>query len=155
MASCCTPTTETADHGCCPRCTARGRPVARKTVAALLAVTLRQMPPEATYHFCPTATCPVVYFAADHYFVQEEVRVPVYQKHHDPMVPVCYCFGHTRGAVQAAQTSPQAQAILDNVTAGIQAGQCACDLRNPQGRCCLGNVRALLAPLEQEIPTDE
>ena len=26
---------------------------------------------------------------------------------------------------------------------GIQAGQCACDLRNRQGSCCLGNVRAL------------
>jgi hypothetical protein len=36
-------------------------------------------------------------------------------------------------------------AIVDDIKAGIKAGQCACDLRNPQGTCCLGNVRAWLA----------
>ena len=35
------------------------------------------------------------------------------------------------------------KAIIDDISTGINAGQCACDLRNPQGSCCLGNVRGL------------
>ena len=42
-------------------------------------------------------------------------------------------------------------ALIDDIDAGIQAGQCACDLRNPQGSCCLGNVRGLVKRLEQPI----
>jgi len=33
--------------------------------------------------------------------------------------------------------------IIEDIQAGITAGQCACDLRNPQGTCCLGNVQKL------------
>ena len=34
--------------------------------------------------------------------------------------------------------------IPSQIMAGIQADQCACDIRNPQGRCCLGNVNRLI-----------
>lgn len=40
-----------------------------------------------------------------------------------------------------------------DITAGIRAGQCACDLRNPQGICCLGNVRRLIGATAPENPT--
>ena len=39
--------------------------------------------------------------------------------------------------------------MVDDIHAGINAGQCACDLRNPQGSCCLGNVRGLIKRLEK------
>ena len=35
------------------------------------------------------------------------------------------------------------------VETGIAAGRCACELRNPQGSCCLGNVRVLVQTLSQ------
>jgi hypothetical protein len=57
-------------------------------------------------------------------------------------VLVCYCFQYTAASVRLAQAEGQ-HSIVDDISAGIQAGQCACDLRNPQGSCCLGNVRAL------------
>ncbi len=34
--------------------------------------------------------------------------------------------------------------------ARVQAGQCACELRNPQGSCCPGNVRALAPAVARE-----
>jgi hypothetical protein len=56
------------------------------------------------------------------------------------------------GEIRAA--SPEARtSLLDDITTGIQADQCACDMRNPQGSCCLGNVRALIKRLDQTIPT--
>ena len=39
-------------------------------------------------------------------------------------------------------------AIVDDINTGINAGQCACDLRNPQGSCCLGNVRGLIKRID-------
>ena len=32
--------------------------------------------------------------------------------------------------------------ILQHITAEVKAGNCACEIRNPQGSCCLGNVNA-------------
>ena len=98
------------------------------------------------YHFCPDHHCPVVYFSVDgrHTITTNEVRERVYQK--EPTAPdvwVCYCFRHTVEELQTADV-PAQQAIIEDITRGIQADQCACDLRNPQGSCCLGNVRALL-----------
>jgi hypothetical protein len=61
---------------------------------------------------------------------------------------VCYCFKHRIGEIHTA-THETRLAILDDINAGIQADQCACDLRNPQGSCCLGNVRDLIRRLEQ------
>ena len=60
---------------------------------------------------------------------------------------VCYCFRHTTGDLLVASTEDRG-AILDDINTGINAGQCACDLRNPQGSCCLGNVRSLIKKAE-------
>ena len=52
--------------------------------------------------------------------------------------------GELRAATPAARA-----ATLEDIDAGIKTGQCACDLRNPQGSCCLGNVRGLIQRLGQ------
>ncbi len=122
-----------------------GKPVQGQTIKSLLAVSLRAVQ-DVEYRFCPTPGCPVVYFtgANEQTFTLEQVREPVYQKlPDDPGVKVCYCFGYTLGDIRDG-TAEQQQAILADIEAGIQAGQCACDLRNPQGSCCLGNVRRIV-----------
>jgi len=40
--------------------------------------------------------------------------------------------------------------VFDQITNSIQAGLSACDIRNPQGSCCLGNVRGVIKQLERE-----
>jgi len=141
------PTLERAHRGAaaCPACHQRGKPVQGQTVKALLSVTLREVT-NADYWFCRTPTCPVVYFSADggQTFGTDQLRERVYQKEPQAAdVFICYCFRHMAGAVRHAPPERQL-AILDDINAGIQADQCACDLRNPQGSCCLGNVRALM-----------
>ena len=134
----------------CPVCGEKGKPVEDQTVKALVLVSLREVR-HAEYLFCATPTCPVVYFSADgdQTFTTEQLRERVYQKNpnrEDGLV--CCCFKHTVGEIRAA--SPETRTlILDDINTGIQADQCACDLRNPQGSCCLGNVRALIKRLEQ------
>jgi hypothetical protein len=129
----------------CPECGQTGQPVPGQTVKALLAVSLRAVR-DADFLFCRTPTCPVVYFSCDgrHSFTISNVRERVYQKEPRAVdVPICYCFRHTVGALCTGSAEARA-AILEDINAGIEAGQCACDLRNPQGACCLGNVRSLV-----------
>jgi Zinc binding domain len=135
----------------CPECGRAGKPVQGQTVKALLSVSLREAR-DVDHLFCRTRTCPVVYFSPDgkQTITVEQVRERVYQKEPDTdEVFVCYCFRHTVGEVRTA--SPEARAaIADDINAGINAGQCACDLRNPQGSCCLGSVRGLIKRLQTE-----
>lgn len=136
----------------CPICGEKGKPVEGQTVKALLSVTLRDVQ-NTQYLFCRTQTCPVVYFSLDGGQVLrvEQVRERVYQK--DPTaddVFICYCFRHTFGEIRAA-SGARRLAILEDITVGIEADQCACDLRNPQGSCCLGNVRRVLQELERGV----
>ncbi len=115
------------------------------TVKALLAVPLTAVSSDETYRFCPAPreACPTTYYRADgqQVFTENELREPVYQKHpDDPRCVICYCFGHTVDDIQAELGQGSASTIVQRIQAGIQAGQCACDIRNPQGRCCLGNT---------------
>lgn len=133
----------------CPNCDEKGKPVQGQTVKALLSVTLREVQ-NGEYLFCRNEKCPVVYFSTDgqQSFTTEHIREQVYQKQPDrDDVFICYCFRHTVGELHA--TSPGRRAsILEDINAGIAADQCACDLRNPQGSCCLGNVRERIKRLE-------
>jgi hypothetical protein len=134
----------------CPECGQTGKAVQGQTVKALLSVSLREVR-DIEYLFCRTQTCPVVYFSSDgeQTFTVEQIRERVYQKEPDTHdVLVCYCFRHSVGEIRFMPQTDRA-ALLTDIDAGIQAGQCACDLRNPQGSCCLGNVRGLMKRLGQ------
>ena len=135
----------------CPECGKIGKPVEGQTVKSLLSVSLRQVR-EMQYLFCRTQSCSVVYFSADgeQIFTIEQVRERVYQKEPEAEeVFVCYCFRHTVGELRTAPHEGRI-VIVENINAGIGAGQCACDLRNPQGSCCLGNVNRLIKQLERQ-----
>ena len=135
----------------CPTCGKVGKPVQGQTVKSLLSVSLRQLQ-DVKYFFCRTETCPVVYFSIDgeQTFTTEEIREQVYHK--EPQaddVFICYCFRHTVGDLRLASTEERLS-MIDNINSGIDAGQCACDLRNPQGSCCLGNVRGMIKQIEKK-----
>jgi hypothetical protein len=134
----------------CPECGKIGKPVQGQTVKSMLSVSLRRVQ-DTKYLFCRTQTCPVVYFSDDHEqtFTVEQVRESVYQKEPEAQdVFICYCFRHTLAELCAASGEGRV-AIMEDINTGINAGQCACDLRNPQGSCCLGNVRGMIKRLEK------
>ena len=134
----------------CPQCGKVGKLVQRQTVKALVSVSLREVQ-DMQYLFCQTRTCPVVYFStnSEQRFVVDQICEKVYQK--EPQaedVFICYCFRYTAGDLGAA-AHEERMAIIDDINIGINAGQCACDLRNPQGSCCLSNVRTMIKRLEK------
>lgn len=130
----------------CPTCGKHGKPVNTQTIKALLNVTLEILRP-VPYRFCETPDCPVVYFAENHShrITEKQLRVRVHQKHlREGDVLVCYCFFHSPDTIRAEITRQGSTDVVERVTALTKIDVCACDIRNPQGSCCLGNLRRVV-----------
>ena len=67
-----------------------------------------------------------------------DLKVPVFQKDSGMDVPICYCFDWTRERI--LQTVKHGGKPLEEIKANVQAGHCGCEVNNPQGVCCIGNV---------------
>lgn len=130
----------------CPACGTTGKLVKPITLKALLTPgALSTLKPGAPYRFCPDAGCDVVYFAEGHTYGQSDVKVRVYQKDAGADVPVCSCFAHTRADLEMAVLERRAERVTQSIRGHIQAGRCGCEVNNPQGSCCLGNVTRFVA----------
>lgn len=127
----------------CPACGALGKPVQRLTVGALLKAERRpQIPAQAELCFCRAPTCDVVYFLPNQVlFRKDALSVPVGLKEPDnPAVPVCYCFGWTPQKIRKEIEATGKSTVIEQITTQVKAGNCYCEVTNPQGSCCLGNV---------------
>jgi hypothetical protein len=145
---CCTPTTPVAVTTC-PTCGTTGKAVKLVTLKALLTpAALATLHPGEPHRFCPDAICDTVYFSSSRTYGQMDVKVPVFQKDGRGTTPACYCFGHTRADLEHATREGRAGVIPQSIHAHIQAGRCGCEVNNPQGSCCLGNVNRPLAALQ-------
>ena len=125
----------------CPVSGSPGRPVGWKTVTALVA---GPVPSRQPFWLCRSPDCRVVYFAKDGGVVLsvDDLRVqPGFKAGGDLL---CYCFLLGRSDLEREiQTSGRSRAA-DSIAAAIKAGNCACDLRNPSGKCCLPEIRGFV-----------
>ena len=132
----------TEKSGLCPVCGEKGKGVDRITPENLLVGKQAARLKEVDYYFCPTPSCDVVYFSQDgaQYFTKKDVSTRVGLKETDDPIPICYCFDFTRDKIfdeiQQSGTSNASTYIPEKV----RAGECACEIKNPSGRCCLGEV---------------
>jgi Zinc binding domain len=149
MDSCCEATVADASAPrACPACGQTGRSVEPITLKALLRpAALATLSPGA-HSFCASASCPVVYFGASEVFRRDDVLVPVFQKEPDGKRLVCYCFDVAEDQILREVEASGASASAERIRALVRDDRCACELRNPQGSCCLGNVTALVRSVE-------
>lgn len=144
MSDCCaSPQIERTDLNICPVCQLKGKSVPIITLKSLLKPTaLVMIDAKANYAFCANPKCQVVYFCGNHYFTKDELKVPVYQKEETDDIPVCYCFGWTRERLVIAIKDNQKP--IEHIQEQLKANRCGCEVNNPQGSCCLGNVTAYI-----------
>ena len=84
------------------------------------------------YYYCDDPGCSVIYFGEDNEIISvEELRTSVGTKSRDLNATICYCFGVTKREAAADV------ALKNYVTEQTKSGKCACEVRNPYGRCCL------------------
>jgi hypothetical protein len=91
----------------------------------------------------------VVYFerATGSVFRKHDLRTRVGLKERDDPVPICYCFDVTEADLRNEIATRGSTAVPAMIAAEVRAGHCACEVRNPQGSCCLGNVSGAVAAL--------
>jgi len=90
------------------------------------------------YYYCDDPDCAVVYFGEDDETISfAELRTAVGTKWRDKGGIICYCFGVSKGE---AASDPRIKAYVVNQT---KLGKCACEVRNPYGRCCLRDFSRL------------
>jgi hypothetical protein len=127
----------------CPATGRRSKQVALLTVRSLV----QQLPlamPSTAYYFCDDPACDVVYFPSNPeapIFRRSELLVRVGTKETEDPIPVCYCFGFTRQDIWDEIRQTGKSTVAERITAEVKAGNCACEVKNPSGKCCLGNVK--------------
>ena len=79
---------------------------------------------------------------------ETDLSVRVHAKHpDDDTVPVCYCFDYTPADIEAS--------TREAITREVQAGHCACEVRNPKGSCCLGDIARVEQRLRRLVLAEE
>jgi len=137
----------------CPSCAQVGKKVELETVRSL-AVHPNQVPTDEDidYQFCISKGCPVVYYSPGRdvpEFKLEDVNVRVGQKRPGAPTPVCYCFSYSEEEITAELKETGVPGIPEKIRAEMKAGNCFCLKSNPSGKCCFGNVQAVVRRFEE------
>lgn len=151
MSDCCKPTNH-FENVLCPSCNHKGKRIHLITLKSLLLPNaLVKLDAGTTYYFCSTPSCNAVYFNEDGLiFQQHDLKVPVFQKDKNLDTPVCYCFDWTRRKLNEAFDTDNDNKVINSISAHMKENRCGCEVNNPQGSCCLGNVKAYVKSLRTE-----
>ncbi len=84
------------------------------------------------YYFCDDPMCNIVYFGDDNSVIEKsELRIEVGIKEKTTDSLLCYCFGIT---FKNYKNHPEIKSFVLQKT---KEKICACETRNPSGKCCL------------------
>lgn len=137
------------NHYVCPACQTRTTSVPTTTLLHLLEPPqAREVNPEQAYGVCRERSCPLLYFSSDHRqtWKPSDVRTLVgfKQPRDAPSHPVCYCFGYIEENIAEEIKATGKSKVVEWITKRVQNEECACEYKNPLGRCCLGNLREVV-----------
>ena len=151
MSDCCPPTPAEATMIDCPLCAVRGASVELRAVKALLTEAALARLENVSHRFCRTSSCPAVYYDENgSFYLREDVRVRVWQKEPEGNRILCYCFGESESGIQDEVRQSGVSEVVARTRAHIDACRCACDVRNPRGVCCLGDLAAAVKRIAAE-----
>ncbi len=146
--SCCALPQRDQRPGLCPESGHEGKPVDWLTVAAL---SRGQVPARQNFWLCRDRQCEVVYFgsASATLKLQDVSVVPGFKNESDGLV--CYCFLHRTNDIARELAESGRTGVFDSIKAEVEAGNCACEVKNPSGKCCLGDVQKTIRRLEADL----
>ncbi len=93
-----------------------------------------------SYYFCADKTCSVGYFSQEGKIIsKQQLRAFTELKNNK----LCYCFDINAEQYINALKDESAVTIKKFVIQKTKSGDCACEVRNPSGQCCLANFKQL------------
>lgn len=132
----------------CPASGFEGRSVDWTTVASL---TTGPVPAKQGFRLCRDPDCEVVYYgSAGAVLITSDLNVqPGFKNGSDGLV--CYCFLHHKADISRQLSETGKTDVFESIKGEVQAGNCACEVRNPSGKCCLGEVQEAIRGLKTEL----
>jgi len=94
---------------------------------------------EDDYGFCSNKDCTTGYFSSAITIPKSQLQA--FQSNQIAML--CHCFDIAKSAYRAALADGTAEAMKAFVVQQTKNGLCACESRNPSGRCCLANFKKM------------
>lgn len=138
----------------CPVCGNTGRSVEHKTVLHHIRHDLLDRVRNEAYRFCPDPACSLVYYGDGGVrFTTDDLRELVTAKTSGDSRPLCYCFGFNEGDARKEIARTGHSTIPAQISRLIKEGMCVCEVRNPSGACCLGQVNQTIKRLAEEHKT--
>ena len=134
MSDCCSSSCQSSEvkkKSPCPHCQNNGTLVSTTTIEHHLKQAWHWQAPDQTYYFCDSTDCAVAYFSDDSIIQQSELRLKIGIKTQQADDLICYCYGVS---LRQAKENPEIKAFVVDKT---KQSNCACETRNPSGRCCL------------------
>ncbi len=142
----------TSERHACPSCGGLGKAVKPVTIESLVVHAARARVRRTDgFRFCAEPSCELAYFhpATGARIAKSEVRVRIGQKATEAPRPVCYCFEHTVEEIEAEVLATGISKVADDITQKCRLGLDHCEETNPQGSCCLGNVRRVMKEAQE------
>jgi len=128
-------------HALCPAAGKRGKSVSLVTLRSLVLPEHAAVVERRDWFFCDRSDCEVVYFTHDGRTIKKNaLKVRVGLKEKEAPRPVCYCFGHTVEGIRLEIEKTGRSTVVASIKKKVEAGECSCEVLNPKGTCCLGDV---------------
>jgi len=123
----------------CPQCGISSKSIRMKTIYHQVKFPDVLDVETGNYYYCADNDCSVGYFSKEGKIIaKNQLRVFTELKNNK----LCYCFDiNTEHYVNSLKD--EAAAIKNFVIQKTKVGDCACEIRNPSGQCCLANFKQL------------
>jgi len=117
----------------CPVCGDRGHKVENDTMIHHVKDISKMG--DGGYYFCPNRECDIVYFRDKETFSVHMINKEIGIKESSSMqAAVCYCYNYQKSELYD-------EALIEKINIRIDNYGSRCDLRNPNGRCCVKEIK--------------
>jgi Zinc binding domain len=140
MTDCCASNPPKAAIQPCPECGTVCKCVEMRTIYHQVSFPENQAITSGTYFFCTTKDCANAYFSITGIYIPKQHLKTHQDIQNDKL---CYCFDIDTADYLTALSTNQAETIKNFVIQRTKLGECACELKNPSGQCCLAKFKYL------------
>lgn len=145
MPACCSRPEKHGDLHC-PVCGRKGKPVPALTIKANVDRDHPRYWDLDDGVMCLNPDDDTVYFFLDKDVIikHEDIITGLGFKSDSSSDRICYCYQYGRKEILDEVRGKGKSEIEAKIRARVKAGQCTCEVSNPKGSCCLGDIRSLI-----------
>ena len=140
MSDCCANNPPKATTQICPQCKTNCKNVEMRTLYHQVKFPANQGIISDSYYFCPSKNCATAYFSIAGNNIPKQHLTTYRDIQNDKL---CYCFDIDAADYLTAPSTNRAETIKQFVMLRTKSGECACEIRNPSGQCCLARFKQL------------